>query len=318
MRFISFSVLLVLFWGGGLHFTGDTWNTKTEEKISVAIVQPNIPLEVKWNPLYRSFILNVLRDETAPHWDKDLIVWPEASIPLMYNDAGEFFAEIEELTKDNDSALITGILYDQEEPRTFFNSITGFGNAEGLYFKKRLVPFGEYVPLEHYLRGLIDFFNLPNSIITPGPWEQSILSYKNYKISPSICYEIVYPDLVTDMAKDAQLLITISNDAWFGDSIGPKQHFQMAQMRALENHRYVIRATNTGISGFIGPLGQVVQYGTAFQRESITDTVELVSGTTPFMRWGSAPIIWLAIILFLAHGLPGILSRQRSIVNLPD
>lgn len=318
LKVFALALSLLCPWLSGHALYGASWGTQTEQTISAAVVQPNIPLEIKWNPMYLGFTMDVLREHTAPHWGKDLIVWPEAAVPMMYHDAGEFFDELESKAKENNSALITGVLYDDEKPRTYYNAITGFGNASGLYFKKRLVPFGEYVPLEQWLRGLINFFDLPNSIIQPGPWEQDILQFKNYKISPSICYEIVYPELVSEMARDADLLITISNDAWFGDSIGPKQHFQMAQMRALENHRFVIRSTNTGISGFIGPQGQVKAIGNQFNRESLAGEVTLYSGLTPYMRWGDTPLLAFIVIIVLLSVLPRFNRAQRSTEKSQD
>ncbi len=281
-------------------------------KISVAIVQPNISLEMKWNPLKLNKVLDILREETQNHWDKDLIIWPEAAIPIMYNDAQYFLDEIEKIANATSSGLITGILYDDKKPMTFFNSIIGLGRADGIYFKQRLVPFGEYVPMEKWLRGLIDFFNLPNSIIFPGPQNQEILQFDNYKIAPSICYEIVYPDLVAQLAREADLLITISNDAWFGDSIGPIQHFQMAQMRALENQRYVIRGTNTGISGIIAPSGKVTVASRQFQRETITQMdVRLINKKTWFSVWGSTPLV-----VFCGLILAALLIAQRRLNQL--
>lgn len=286
--------------------------------LSVAIIQPNIPLAVKWNPLYRDQILEVLREETEPYWEHDLIIWPEASIPLMYHDAEYFLKEISDKALASNTGLIAGILYDDEKPMTFFNSIIGLGRADGIYFKQRLVPFGEYVPLERWLRGLIEFFDLPNSIIFPGPKDQKILSFDTYNIAPSICYEIVYPDLVAELARDAQLLITISNDAWFGSSIGPMQHFQMAQMRALENQRFVIRSTNTGISGVIDPKGRALVVSQQFEREAISSTqVRLLNHHTFFSRWGSTPIVLVCFLILGAMILGQLRRYQRRVVHLP-
>lgn len=286
--------------------------------ISTALIQPNIPLEVKWNPLYQDQILEVLREESAPFWGRDLIVWPEASIPLMYHDAGNFLDEINTTAMVNNSGLITGILYDDEQPGVYYNSIVGLGRSSGLYFKQRLVPFGEYVPLEKYLRGLINFFNLPNSVIFPGPKNQEILQLDDKLIAPSICYEIVYPDLVARQANHAQLLITISNDAWFGDSIGPLQHFQMARMRAMENHRTVIRATNTGISGVIAPSGEALITSKQFERDSIAhDATPLYTHTTMYAQFGSWPILMLCFFILGIIAFGQQLSRQKDIVSFP-
>ncbi len=292
--------------------------SKPTSTISTALIQPNIPLEVKWNPLYQDQILDILREETEPFWGRDLIVWPEASIPLMYHDAGNFLDEINTTAIANNSGLITGILYDDAQPGVYYNSIAGLGRSSGLYFKQRLVPFGEYVPLEKYLRGLINFFNLPNSVIFPGPKEQNILQLDDKLIAPSICYEIVYPDLVARLANEAQLLITISNDAWFGDSIGPLQHFQMARMRAIENHRTVIRATNTGISGVISPEGKALITSKQFERDSITyNETPLYTHLTLYAQFGSWPILIICglILGLIAFGQQ--LSRQKDIVSFP-
>ena len=126
-------------------------------------------------------------------------------------------------------------------------AITSFGEGQGTYLKQKLVPFGEYVPLQEVLRGLIAFFDLPMSDFARGPADQPPLLAKGHRIAPFICYEVVYPEFAAALAADSDILLTVSNDAWFGTSIGPLQHLQMAQMRALEAGRWMIRATNNGM-----------------------------------------------------------------------
>lgn len=311
---------VAIFWLTGLANLSSDSEFDQAPKISVAIVQPNVPLEVKWNPLLLNQVLETLVDESAAHWDKDLIIWPEAAIPIMYHDAQYFLEEMDRQANATSTALITGILFDDEEkPMTFYNSIIGLGRADGIYFKQRLVPFGEYVPMEKWLRGLIAFFNLPNSIIYPGAKNQEILQLDEHKIAPSICYEIVYPDLVARLASEAELLITISNDAWFGDSIGPIQHFQMARMRALENQRYVIRGTNTGISGIIAPTGKVTVASQQFKRQTIEQMdVRLINKRTWFSIWKSTPVIILCgVILAILLGYR-LREQQEKLIGLAD
>ncbi|MFL0800100.1 MAG: apolipoprotein N-acyltransferase [Agarilytica sp.] len=309
---------VLILWGAGLGLMPSEKDYAHNPSISVAIIQPNTPLEVKWNPIFRDQIMATLRDETEKHWDKDLIIWPEAAIPIMYNDAAYFLDEIEAKANETQTGVVLGILYDDTKPMTFYNSITGLGRASGMYFKQRLVPFGEYVPLEKWLRGVIAFFNLPNSIIYPGKKDQEILGFDDIKIAPSICYEIVYPDLVAGLAKKSDLLITISNDAWFGSSIGPIQHLQMAQMRALENQRYVLRGTNTGISAIISPLGKITQASRQFERHAIEQNdVKLVHTTTLFAIWGSHPIIVFCFGIVASLCLIQLKQRQRKIVSTP-
>ncbi len=309
---------IVILWTVGLALMPSEKDYNDNPSISVAIIQPNTPLEVKWNPLFRDQIMETLREETEKYWDKDLVIWPEAAIPIMYHDAAYFLEDIEAKAHDTQTGVVLGILYDDVEPMTFYNSITGLGRANGMYFKQRLVPFGEYVPLEKWLRGLIAFFNLPNSIIYPGGKNQEILGFDNIKIAPSICYEIVYPDLVTRLARESELLITISNDAWFGSSIGPIQHLQMAQMRALENQRYVLRGTNTGISAIINPLGKITRASRQFERHAIEqNNVKLVNTTTLFALWGSYPIVILCFGILASIFFTQLKQRQRKIVGTP-
>lgn len=314
---LYFAITCLLLWPTGKWISTDSWDQNTEA-FSVAIVQPNTPLEVKWNPMFRDQIMDTLRSETENHWDKDLIIWPEAAIPIMYHDAEYLLTEFKEKAEATSTGIILGILYDDEKPMTFYNSIVGLGRADGIYFKQRLVPFGEYVPLEKWLRGLIAFFNLPNSIIFPGPRDQEILTFDGVKVAPSICYEIVYPDLVAKLAADAELLVTISNDAWFGSSIGPLQHLQMAQMRALENQRYVLRGTNTGVSAIINPSGTLTTVSRQFEQHTIEQfDIKLVKNKTLFSQWGSLPILGICFTMLGLLFMGQIKKRQAQISNIP-
>lgn len=299
---ITLTLLFVtcLLWASGATLREIEWTQERDTAISVAVLQPNIPQEMKWDPLYRGFINQTLRDLSKPHWGADLMIWPEAAIPVMYQDADLIFEEVEMHSQIHPTAVLTGVLYEDENTGKYYNAIAGLAEANGTYFKQRLVPFGEYVPLEAQLRGLIDFFNLPTSIISTGPSDQALIHTDAFHIATSICYEVVYPDLVAEYAAQAQVIVTISNDAWFGDSIGPIQHFEMARMRALENGKAVIRGTNTGISGIITHKGQVQSSTDQFVQTVLTDEVTLMDGATPFGRTGSWPIVTFCLLLCCA------------------
>jgi apolipoprotein N-acyltransferase len=189
------------------------------------------------------------------------------------------------------------------------NSAAVFGKSPQVYHKRHLVPFGEYVPLEDWLRSTIEFFNLPTSFIRPGPGEQQPLNAGGLRWAPLICYEIVYPRMVADSAGSAQVLLTISNDAWFGRSIGPLQHMQMAQMRALETGRYLVRGTNTGVTAIVNPRGRIVQKLPQFEQGTLTGEVQAMRGNTPFMLLG----IWSLLALTLPMlALALFLQRQKG------
>lgn len=292
--------------GAGLRFV--EWTTLDEQPVSLGMAQGNIPQEKKWDPAYLDETFRIFGDLSETLWQYDWVIWPEAAIPLLYHHALEPLKRLGAQANATDTVFITGILYDQPDDYKFYNSIIALGQGAGIAYKMRLVPFGEYVPLEKYLRGTIEFFNLPTSNIHPGPAYTNGLQTPEGEIAPSICYEVVYPDLVAERALTAQFLLTISNDAWFGHSIGPVQHFQMAQMRALETGRYMIRSTNNGISGIIDPKGNVLAQGGRFTREVLTGEVHAARGSTPFMLFGSRPTVLFCLLL-----LPVVYRRQHLI-----
>src|SRR5690606_15506787 len=199
----------------------------------------------------------------------DLIVWPETAVPILKDHAEGYLEMMGRFAEDRQSALITGVPVRQpnaEGELRYYNGLTSTGDAQGTYLKRKLVPFGEYVPLQELLRGLIAFFDLPMSDFARGPASQPPLLAKGYRVAPFICYEVVYPEFAADLAADSDILLTVSNDAWFGRSIGPLQHLQMAQMRALESGRWMIRATNNGVTVIIDPQGRVQQWLPQFQQ----------------------------------------------------
>ncbi|MBK1852171.1 apolipoprotein N-acyltransferase [Marinobacter sp. 1-4A] len=278
------------------------WTDISTEPTSVAAMQGNIPQQVKWDPEFLKDQIVAYLGMTEPYWNTDLILWPETAIPIPQDQAGKIIDHIAEKLGD-ESTLITGIPWygfsERASGFTFHNSITAIGNGEGIYHKQKLVPFGEYVPLEGILRGLIGFFDLPMSSFTRGPENQSPLVANGTKVMPFICYEVAYPDFLARNAVNSDLLLTISNDGWFGDSVGPLQHLQIARMRALETGRYMIRGTNNGVTAIIDNKGQITARIPQFERAVLTGEVFKASGSTPYMMTASWPVLTLALILIV-------------------
>jgi apolipoprotein N-acyltransferase len=288
----TYAVILVTLWGGGAVLKPTQWVAKASEKpLTVALFQPNVPQEYKWDPQWYRPILRQLREATDPVLGRDIVIWPESAIPNYYQRAQGFLEPLARRAAAANTTLITGAPFRPEDGDLYYNSAVALGYGEGIYHKQRLVPFGEYVPLENLLRGLIGFFNLPMSSFTAGPADQVPLRAGPYRIAMFICYEIVYGDLVARDARNADLLVTISNDTWFGDSIGPWQHLQIAQMRGRENGRYVLRATNNGISAIIDHQGRIVKKTDQFVATMLTGEAEVMLGNTPFSSFGSLPIL---------------------------
>lgn len=287
---------LSFFWFGGASFRAVNWTIVSEQPIQVAQVQPNIAQDMKWQTNFVDPTLDLLKNMSLELWQHDWIIWPEAAVPLTYQDALPFLTELNQHADNTNTGLITGIIYDDVREQRYYNSIAGFGDALGIYHKRRLVPFGEYVPLEDWLRGLIQLFDLPTSIISIGPQQQSGIRVNQIDIAPAICYELAYPDLIATTAKNSQVLLSISNLGWFGKSIGPPQFLQMGQMRALETGRYLIYNTNNGSSALINQKGEITQQTQAFIAQTLSGTIYPATGTTPFMRWGSSLLATISVL----------------------
>lgn len=281
-----------LIWGTGFALQKVEWTSLSKTPTSIAIVQPNIHQDDKWQADYRATTMDLLRQKTEPLWGHKIIIWPEAAVTEIYSQALPFLNEMNRKAADAESGLITGIIFDDQDKQVYYNSVATFGKAIGIHHKRRLVPFGEYVPIEA-LRNLIEFFNLPTSIISLGPEEQYGLKVDELMIAPSVCYEVAFPDLIAQNAVNSQLLISVSNLGWFGDSLGRHQFMQMAQMRALETQRYYAYSTNNGPSAIFDRQGKITAQTKAFEQTSLSGNIFAAEGTTPFMRFGSLPLVIL-------------------------
>jgi apolipoprotein N-acyltransferase len=286
----------------GLH----AWTTvDPARKLGVSIVQGNIPQDVKWQLEWRDKTLDIYRQWTKSEWGQDLVVWPEAAIPMFQYEAADFLAEMENNALTAHSTLVTGIPFadlrklDKQGIPPFYNSIAAIGQGYGLYFKQRLVPFGEYIPFESLLRGSIPFFSRDMSSFSAGTAEQPPLTVRDYRAGAAICYEVAYPELTRRNARNADFLITISNDGWFGHSIGPDQHLQMVRMRSLENGKWFVRGTNNGISAIINEQGLIVAQAPQFKRTVLRGEVFMTNGQTPYLRFGYTPVMVLAGLMLL-------------------
>jgi apolipoprotein N-acyltransferase len=255
---------------------------------------------MKWDPAALNAQLALYRDMTFTAQKADLIIWPETAVPVLKESVEGYLSVMGKFAAERNAALITGVPLRQKGGRgeyRYYNAITVVGEGDGTYLKQKLVPFGEYVPLQDLLRGLITFFNLPMSDFARGPAEQPLLQAKGYQIAPFICYEVVYPEFAASLSAQSDLLLTVSNDTWFGTSIGPLQHLQMAQMRALEAGRWMIRATNNGVSALIDPFGKITTTVPQFERAVMYGEVTPMHNLTPYLHWRSWPLIIVSVLL---------------------
>ncbi len=303
-------LLLVGIWLTGYGLSLIQWTQpSTQTSIKVTLLQGNIALQDKWLPQQLTPTLNYYLGQSYQHLDSDLIIWPETAIATYWDYIQPAMQGITHTATARNSQIISGTVMreSQHQGDDYYNALVTLGQnretvddrSQGYYHKQRLVPFGEYIPLEQWLRGLIDFFDLPMSAFKIPTQEQGLLSRSPVPIAGNICYEMAYPQLVAKQAAAAQMIVTVSNDTWFEHSLAPWQHLQIAQMRAIENAKPVARATNSGVSALIDAKGNITSLAPMYQQAQLTGLVAPKQGTTPYNIGLNWPITLLSLGLVL-------------------
>lgn len=284
------------------------WTEPAGKPLDLALVQGDIAQEKKWLPserkptlqLYRGLTLELLRQ----HPQTRLIIWPEAAIPLLYNDVHDnFMVDLHDWALGEELTVLTGILHRRKGG--IYNTMRAVGVDTGVYRKRHLVPFGEFFPVPDFMRSFMKGINLDYEDLRHGELIQPLVTVRNIPMGISICFEDAFGrDIRRDMPA-AQLLINVTNDAWFNDSSAPHQHLQIARLRAIETGRQLVRVSNRGVSGLIDTDGQLVAQTPMFEALYLAMAAQPHSGETPFSRWGDLPLRWLALLVLLAVLLVG-------------
>jgi apolipoprotein N-acyltransferase len=277
------------------------------DHVGVAVVQGNINQALKWEPSFQltTTVKYKKLSMQAAAEKPDLIVWPETATPFYFLQDPILTRMVLEGIKDADADFIIGsplaVPIPDSEEYTYRNTaylMNTEGKVLGRYDKVRLVPFGEYVPLKRWLP-FIKKLVAQVGDFKPGQ-RGTTLPWKTHPIGMQICYEVIFPELVRAMVDNgAQLLVNITNDAWFDRTSAAYQHFSMAVFRSVENRRSLVRAANTGISGFIAPSGRVMATTELFEDAAIVAQVPLMTGSTFYGRWGDWPV-GLVVAMLLA------------------
>lgn len=297
IKIASIAFIIILF-GIGTGFSNFQWTKPSGKTFTVSLVQGNIQQSMKWNMNYLLHILNVYQYETKQHWQSNIIIWPEGAMPVTPQQVPFFFKLMKREAEKHHTALIVGALTVNAHTKQFYNSMIVLGNGAGTYLKRQLVPFGEYTPLKKLFLPLANYINIPMSDLSPGPWRQPPLIAAGITIAPFICYEIAYPIKALNSINNKQVIVAISDDSWFGNSIASSQQLQIAQMRALETGRYLFYGNNTGITAIIGPHGKLISVAPTNKQIVLTGTAQAINGKTPLMRWNYYPVLGI-IVLFL-------------------
>ncbi|HUP91667.1 MAG TPA: apolipoprotein N-acyltransferase [Solimonas sp.] len=306
---------LVAFLGGAslLLPAATHWTRDSGAPLDVAIIQGNIAQDQKWQKEMQEPTLRRFHDMTLAAKDADLIVWPEVALTPLYHQVRESYLEPlgEEVRAAGGGTLLAGIVVLNAEPKGYYNSVIALGASGGRFDKRHLVPFGEYFPIPAWLRPIMDVLGTPYSDFLVGAEQQAPIVVKGQRLGVSICFEDVFGSELRRDARDAGLLVNVTNDAWFGRSPAAWQHLQIARMRALENGRPFVRAANTGISAVIGPDGGLQAHAGHFTTEILRASVQPRTGVTPYGRWGNAPLWGLALAMLLAL----IVLHRRALVR---
>jgi apolipoprotein N-acyltransferase len=303
---LGFTVLLLSTLGYGQYRLREIPDTSAARKtIKVSVIQGNIDQSVKWEPTYQEESIHTYQRLTrsTSSFKPDLTVWPETAMPFFFQEEQPFSTQVLEIASEAASTLIFGCPAYRRGPGTteYFNRVyllSGSGQISGYYDKHHLVPFGEYVPLKRFLpfiRRLVQ----ASGDFTPGK-ELKPLGPSHFSSGILICYEVIFPELArTQTREGAELLVNLTNDAWFGKTSAPYQHLSMAVFRAVENRRPLIRAANTGFSALINPKGKIIVRSGLFKEEVLSKEVELApSSMSVYTRYGDLfPYALLAICL---------------------
>lgn len=306
-QWIAIGIVLLPWICGGV-LKSIEWTETAGAPIQATLIQAGIPQDQKWLPEQREPTMNFYRDATLSAMDSALIVWPEVAIPSLANRVEDYIDSLDRISDLTGQTILFGIL-ETEVQRTgetnIYNSVILVnGQQRQVYRKRHLVPFGEYFPVPANVREWMRLMNLPFSDLSPGEDEQALLvAADGTRLAVAICYEDAFGAEMGYAFPEATLLINVSNDAWFGDSIAPHQHLQIARMRSLEFGRFSIRATNTGISAFIDARGKVLRSGAQFKPLTMTMKVEPRTGTTPYTSSGNWPVIGLCFLIIAGFWL---------------
>jgi apolipoprotein N-acyltransferase len=288
------------------------WTRPAGEPFKVALLQGNVPQDQKWQPEFQKATLKMYTEMTREHWDAKLVVWPETAVPAFYQQVKDgFLAGLEAEARSHGTDLLVGVpFYDATEDR-YYNAVAALGKTPGFYFKRHLVPFGEYVPLRPLLGWVLDILQIPLADFASGNGGQAPLVAAGHPLAASICYEDIFGQESLAALPEAAFLVNVTNDAWFGDSMAPHQHAQMVRMRALETGRWMLRATNTGVTALIDPKGVITAKAPLFRKSVLTGEIVPMGGRTPYVVWGDAPAVVGVMALLAGLGW----RRYRGVVR---
>ena len=290
------ALILVSLWAGGYLLLQIDWTHPEGEPVTVSLLQGNIAQEMKWRNDKISSTLSAYRDLVFAS-EARLIILPETALPLYLHEIPpDYLDSLAARARSNRGDVLVGVP-ERSNVRDYYNSVLSLGTAPSqVYRKSHLVPFGEFIPLKPLFGWFMEVVQIPLLDFARGAETQQPLAVGGQRVAVDICYEDAFGAEIIRQLPQATLLANVSNVAWFGRSIAPHQHLQISQARALETGRYMLRATNTGMTAIIDPHGKVIQAAPEYTVAVVTGTVEGYAGATPYARWGNLPLVVFALL----------------------
>lgn len=309
IRYKIVIISLISLWTTGYILQGTQWTHAIGKEIKVSLVQGNISQDQKWLPKNKIKTLLEYQELTRQNWASDIIIWPETAIPAYLTQVQEFYlTPLSEEAKKHNTDLIVS-LPTRDKEKNYYNTVITLGQNQARYNKNHLLPFGEYLPLQPLSGFILDSLNLHLGTFTSGGSKQKLLIAGGYPFATSICYEDAFANEAINALPEAAFLVNVTNDAWFGDSTEPHQHMQIAQMRALETGRYLLRTTNTGITAIVDPNGFIIKKSPQFKQVVLNGTIFPMAGMTPYAKLGDGIIM---IVLLLCFATLFIHTKMRN------
>ena len=288
--------VLLATWITGAALKTVAWTEPTGTRLSVSLLQGNVAQDLKWREDQLRATFATYHALVSASTSR-LIILPETALPIFLRDVpADYLEALAAQARRNNGDVLIGV--PERLPNgDYYNSVVSIGAADRqTYRKTHLVPFGEFIPLRPLLGAIVSKMAIPLQDFARGAADPQPLAVAGEQVAVNICYEDAFGEEIIRQLPQATLLVNVSNVAWFGRSIAPQQHLQIAQMRALETGRFMLRATNTGMTAIINPSGHVEAVAPEFTQAVLTHTVAGMRGATPYVRWGNAAALALCLI----------------------
>ena len=308
-RFVAIltSVCLVSF---SLQFI--EWTESKGRPLTVTLVQGGVLQENKWLRSELNNTLNLYKGSLIASEGLDLVIWPEVAIPALAQRVKPYLKELDQIIINKKIQLLIMGINTLDKERNVYNSMLTMGVDNVVYHKRHLVPFGEYFPVPLFIKNWLQEMQLPNNDIKKGNRIQAMPKLNDITIATSICFEDIFGSEQLTFQPEANVLVNITNNAWFGESIASAQHFQMSRMRAIETGRFLLRTSNTGITAIVKPDGSIQQQLDPYEYSLLKGSFQPMQGLTPYIKLGNYLIVILIIFMMSLGYYLGVNLKKKE------